>query len=228
MMHPAQPASRSLRLREQTLRELAPQADVKGIVYRSRETRTWVDADPALVALILRNLVSNAIRYTERGGVLVGCRIRRTKVLVEVWDTGIGLDPRDHQRVFEPFTQVDSGFDRHYVGSGLGLTLAARFVELHGGTIEVVSSLGAGARFTVLLPVLGPAEPPGPDTDDGDVPEARDGAPEALVVPARPRGQVSRARDGHRGRCPRGSRGSRRWGERVPERNPPARGGWRA
>ncbi len=78
--------------------ELAPQADAKGIVYRSRETHAAVRSDPALVALILRNLVSNAIRYTDSGGVLVACRARRRELLLEVWDTGIGIAPTQHQR----------------------------------------------------------------------------------------------------------------------------------
>lgn len=117
-----------------------------------------IRADARRLGQVLLNLLENAVKFTPAGGsVGVDLWVRdAATVACTVWDTGIGLDQRDHRRVFEPFVQVDSGFDRHYVGSGLGLTLAERFVTLHGGTIELDSELGAGARFSVLLPVAGP------------------------------------------------------------------------
>lgn len=91
-----------LEFRLQTLlnkieREFMPQADAKSLSYRSRETSLVVQSDPALLELILRNLVSNAIRYTERGGLLVACRKRGDKAVLEVWDTGIGVAPAHQQ-----------------------------------------------------------------------------------------------------------------------------------
>ena len=121
-----------------------------------------VRADRRRLGQVLLNLLENAVKFTPVGGTVgVDLWIRDADIVVcTVWDTGIGLDPRDHRRVFEPFAQVDSGFDRHYVGSGLGLTLAERFVVLHGGTIELSSTLGTGARFSVVLPVGGPSPVP--------------------------------------------------------------------
>jgi len=133
--------------------ELAPQADVKGIVYRSRETHTWVDADPALVALILRNLVSNAIRYTERGGVLVGCRIRRDKVLVEVWDTGVGIDPSAYQEIFREFHQLGNVERDRRKGLGLGLAIAQGLARALGQQVTVDSVPGRGSVFRLSLPL---------------------------------------------------------------------------
>jgi PAS domain S-box-containing protein len=117
-----------------------------------------IRADRRRLGQVLLNLLENAVKFTPVGGTAgIDLWVRdQDHVVCTVWDTGIGLDPRDHRRVFEPFIQVDSGFDRRYVGSGLGLTLAERFVHLHGGTIELASALGAGSRFSVVLPVAGP------------------------------------------------------------------------
>lgn len=117
-----------------------------------------VFGDRRRLGQVLLNLLENGVKFTADGGT-VGVDLWRRDletVVCTVWDTGIGVDPRDHRRVFEAFTQVDSGPDRRYVGSGLGLTLAERFVALHGGTIELASSLGSGARFSVVLPIAGP------------------------------------------------------------------------
>jgi len=75
-------------------RELAPLANTKGLFYRSRDTAEVVLSDPSLIELILRNLISNAIRYTQQGGILVGCRRRGDQLLLEIWDSGIGIDPQ--------------------------------------------------------------------------------------------------------------------------------------
>ncbi|MBS0451580.1 MAG: response regulator [Proteobacteria bacterium] len=133
--------------------ELAPQADVKGIVYRSRETHAVVDADPALVALILRNLVSNAIRYTERGGVLVGCRMRRRKVLVEVWDTGVGIEPSAYQEIFREFHQLGNVERDRRKGLGLGLAIAQGLARALGEQVSVDSVPGRGSVFRLSLPL---------------------------------------------------------------------------
>jgi PAS domain S-box-containing protein len=153
-------------------------ADNGGVVITldPGEGMSLVRADRRRLGQVLLNLLENAVKFTPEGGTVgVDLWMRDPDTAaVTVWDTGIGLDPRDHERIFEPFTQVDSGFDRRYVGSGLGLTLAARFVELHHGSIEVVSALGAGARFTVLLPVTGPT-----GADPGAVVQLPAGSPVA-------------------------------------------------
>lgn len=135
-------------------------ADKRGVRLEldDRANVAPVRADRRRLGQVLLNLLENAVKFTPDGGT-VGVDLWRRDletVVCTVWDTGIGVDPSDHRRVFEAFTQVDSGPDRHYVGSGLGLTLAERFVALHGGTIELTSSLGSGARFSVVLPIAGP------------------------------------------------------------------------
>ena len=69
-----------------------------------------------------------------------------------VVDTGIGIQPKDQERIFEPFEQVDNSYSRRYEGTGLGLSLTRRLVELHGGSIRVQSDLGGGSTFIVTLP----------------------------------------------------------------------------
>ncbi|WP_436315313.1 ATP-binding response regulator [Variovorax sp. LjRoot84] len=133
--------------------ELAPQADAKGIVYRSRETDAAVHSDPALVGLILRNLVSNAIRYTERGGVLVGCRARGDQLLVEVWDTGIGIEPTQHQAIFLEFHQLGNAERDRRKGLGLGLAIAQGLARALGQQLSLVSKPGRGTVFRLSLPV---------------------------------------------------------------------------
>ncbi|VTU39195.1 ATP-binding response regulator [Variovorax sp. PBL-E5] len=133
--------------------ELAPQADAKGIVYRSRETPVVVRSDPALVALILRNLVSNAIRYTEQGGVLVACRARGSEVLLEVWDTGIGIEPTQHQDIFREFHQLGNAERDRRKGLGLGLAIAQGLARALGHTLSLASTPGRGSVFRLGLPV---------------------------------------------------------------------------
>jgi signal transduction histidine kinase len=132
--------------------ELAPQADAKGIVYRSRETHAAVRSDPALVALILRNLVSNAIRYTEQGGVLVACRARGEQVLIEVWDTGIGIEPAQHQAIFREFHQLGNAERDRRKGLGLGLAIAQGLARALGQPLALASTPGRGSVFRLALP----------------------------------------------------------------------------
>ncbi|OUM02591.1 hybrid sensor histidine kinase/response regulator [Variovorax sp. JS1663] len=131
--------------------ELAPQADAKGIVYRSRETHAAVRSDPALVALILRNLVSNAIRYTEEGGVLVACRARGDQVLLEVWDTGIGIEPGQHDAIFREFHQLGNAERDRRKGLGLGLAIAQGLAKALGQTLSLSSVPGRGSVFRLAL-----------------------------------------------------------------------------
>lgn len=112
-------------------------------------------ADERRLMQILGNLLDNAIKFTpERGkvGMIVRCDRERQVVTMTVWDTGIGMPAEHIGRSFEPFVQLEHGFARAYEGLGLGLTLAARLVDLHGGSIQVASTPGAGSRFTVTLP----------------------------------------------------------------------------
>jgi len=133
--------------------ELAPQADAKGIVYRSRDTHVTVHSDPALVALILRNLVSNAIRYTDRGGVLVACRKRGNEAVLEVWDSGIGIEPEQHGDIFREFHQLGNAERDRRKGLGLGLAIARGITEALGHRLWLVSEPGRGSVFRLSLPI---------------------------------------------------------------------------
>jgi signal transduction histidine kinase len=113
-----------------------------------------VEADERKVKQILLNLLSNAVKFTPEGGKISLTAVRRgDEVEVAVADTGIGIGPEDRAAVFEEFTQVGSDYDRKSEGTGLGLTLARKFVELHGGSIWLESELGEGSRFAFTLPI---------------------------------------------------------------------------
>jgi signal transduction histidine kinase len=122
-----------------------------------------VDVDPRLdevvgderkVKQVVLNLLSNAVKFTPEGG-RISLKARRMDGMVEiaVSDTGIGIAPEDQAAIFEEFRQVGSDETRKQEGTGLGLTLAKKFVELHGGRIWVESELGLGSTFTFTLPV---------------------------------------------------------------------------
>jgi signal transduction histidine kinase len=113
-----------------------------------------IKGDERKVKQVLLNLLSNAIKFTPEGGkVGVQARLADGFAEVSVTDTGVGIAPQDHEAVFEEFRQVGSDYAKKHEGTGLGLTLSRRFVELHGGKIWVKSQLGQGATFTFTLPV---------------------------------------------------------------------------
>jgi PAS domain S-box-containing protein len=108
--------------------------------------------DPLKLKQILYNLLSNAIKFTDTGGVAcVETRVEKETAVIRVSDTGIGIAPEDLVTLFEEFRQVDSSLTRKHEGTGLGLALTKRLVELHGGEISVESELGKGTTFTVTL-----------------------------------------------------------------------------
>ncbi len=129
--------------------DFLPLAQEKGLRLRLRPTRQWCESDPIHLERILRNLVSNAIRYTARGGVLVACRVRGRRLWLEVRDTGIGLAEEDRARIFEEYYQIDNpGRDRDK-GLGLGLSIVKRLVDLIGERLVVKSAPGRGSLFAV-------------------------------------------------------------------------------
>jgi signal transduction histidine kinase/HAMP domain-containing protein len=113
-----------------------------------------IKGDERKIKQVLLNLLSNAVKFTPEGG-RIDVRAARHDGAVEisVADTGVGIAPEDHQAVFEEFRQVGTDYARKHEGTGLGLALARKFVELHGGTIRVQSRLGEGATFTFTIPV---------------------------------------------------------------------------
>jgi signal transduction histidine kinase len=132
-----------------------PNAFEKGLMLSFRGDQHHVYADPLLVERILRNLVSNAIRYTEDGGVLVTCRKRGDQLCLQVWDTGIGIAEKEQGRIFEEFYQTQSSRPlepHHRKGLGLGLAIVKRLADLMGCPLTLRSRVGHGTTFTLMLP----------------------------------------------------------------------------
>jgi signal transduction histidine kinase/CheY-like chemotaxis protein len=121
-----------------------------------------VRADKSKFKQVLYNLLSNAIKFTAQGGrVWVSSRADAGMLVVEVGDTGVGIPREHHERIFDEFYQLDTATTRQVEGTGLGLSLTRRLVELHAGTIGVESELGRGSVFTFRLPLLGIEAPNG-------------------------------------------------------------------
>jgi signal transduction histidine kinase len=112
------------------------------------------EADERKFKQIVVNLLSNAVKFTPDGGrVEVSAKLDTDHVAIAVKDTGIGIAPEDHAAVFEEFKQVGRDYTRKAEGTGLGLALTRRFVELHGGEVRLESALGKGSTFTITLPI---------------------------------------------------------------------------
>ena len=112
-----------------------------------------IHTDAMRLKQILLNLLSNALKFTERGRVTLGAVVRGEAVRIWVEDTGIGMTGEQLSRIFKPFEQADSSTTRRYGGTGLGLSIVDRLVHMLGGQIEVRSELGHGSRFEVTLPL---------------------------------------------------------------------------
>jgi signal transduction histidine kinase len=127
-------------------------AQRKGLSLRVMTTSVFVRSDPTLLARIVRNLVSNAVRYTERGRVTIGCRRRGDQVSIEVWDTGPGIAPEKCAEVFQEFTQLGNPERDRRKGLGLGLAIVERLAKLLGHPVRLRSQLGKGSVFAVTVP----------------------------------------------------------------------------
>ena len=137
-----------------------PIAFEKGLMLSFHGEQRVAHADPLLLERILRNLVSNAIRYSDDGGVLVSCRPRTVdgvpRLLVQVWDSGIGISPANLPRIFDEFYQAQSNRPlqaHHRKGLGLGLAIVKRLADLMGNDVEVRSRVGHGTVFSLLVPL---------------------------------------------------------------------------
>ncbi len=131
-------------------------ADDKGlslVLELSPDLPTSIEGDALRIEQVLLNLMSNAIKFTERGEVRLEAQPGPESVILQVRDTGIGMSPQEQASAFVPFKQADSSTTRRYGGTGLGLSISKRLVELMGGRIEVSSQVGVGSCFTVLLPL---------------------------------------------------------------------------
>ncbi len=133
--------------------EFAPQAVELGLVYRTHDTRCVVHADASLVERIVRNFISNALRYTEKGGILVGVRRRGGHAVVEVWDSGMGIPAHHHRAVFREFHQLGNPERDRRKGLGLGLAIVEGLARAMNVDIGLASTPGRGSVFRVSLPL---------------------------------------------------------------------------
>lgn len=111
--------------------------------------------DMKKIKQVLANLLSNAIKFTpQNGAITVAASQQQDKLLIKVQDTGIGIKPENHQRVFLAFEQAESSYTRQFQGTGLGLSISKKFVELHGGQIWLESEVDKGTTLYVLIPIM--------------------------------------------------------------------------
>lgn len=180
----------ALRPMLQTLNQLfASRAQAKGLQLRVRTTGLWVRTDLQLLQRLLANLVENAIKYTDVGGVLVLARVKHDEVWVEVVDTGRGIAPENKERIFEAFYQINNpGRDRNQ-GLGMGLSIVRRLSHLLHHPLHLTSRPGIGTRFRLKLPLASIPEIDGARAEAASTPsgmpprEPTQQAP-ALVLPS--------------------------------------------
>jgi len=134
----------------------AAMARERGLRLRIISNDAWIRSDFILLERVLLNLVSNALRYTVKGGVVVGCRRRGNLLRVEVWDTGIGVPENQRQNIFKEFYRLGAAEQDRGHGLGLGLAIVDRLCRLLGHPIELASLVGRGSRFSVSLPLATP------------------------------------------------------------------------
>ena len=134
-------------------------AAAKGVELRVLPSNAMVRTDPALFGRMVQNLVDNAVRYTDRGRILVGCRRRDDVLRLEVWDTGLGIPPGQTEEIFEEFTQISNPERDREKGLGLGLAIVKRLSRLLGHPVGVRSAPGRGSVFWVEAPFQPSARP---------------------------------------------------------------------
>ena len=140
--------------------EFAPQAAARGLAFRVRPCVRTVWGDPDMVERILRNLIANAIRHTERGGVVVGCRARGALLRIAVYDTGPGIAAQERRRIFEEFYQIGNPERDRSKGIGLGLAIVERLGKLLEAPLTLASKIGRGSMFAIDLPLASGAVEP--------------------------------------------------------------------
>lgn len=165
--------------------EFCTETQAKGLALRFRDTSAWICSDPVLLERILRNLIANAVRYTTRGGVLVGCRRRGALLRIEVWDSGIGIATDQQAAIFDEFYQIANRARDAEQGLGLGLAIVRRLASLLVHRVELASRVGRGSAFFVSVPIADARAPiPAklPTAVDQPAPAATPSARQVLVV----------------------------------------------
>src|SRR5262249_32873923 len=130
----------------------APVAQEKGLSFRSVPSSARVRSDPVLLERIVLNLVSNAVRYTAVGGIVVGCRCRGDRLRIEVWDSGPGIPLEQQRKIFGEFYRLADAVKTNQAGLGLGLAIVDRLCALLDHPIELTSTPGKGSHFGVNVP----------------------------------------------------------------------------
>ena len=130
-----------------------PMAQAKGIaVSVDAGDMPDVEIDETMVRQVLINLLHNAVKYTKEGEVRLSARVEGDGVYIRVEDTGPGIPPAEHERIFEPFVRIERGEAKESRGMGLGLAVVRRYVQAHGGWVKLSSQEGRGSSFTIFLP----------------------------------------------------------------------------
>jgi two-component system CheB/CheR fusion protein len=142
-------------LLERLRRDFAFQAESKGLSCRVVSARQNVHSDPTLLEQMIRNLLSNALKYTEHGKILLGCRRHGDRLRIEVWDTGGGIPEGQLKAIFEEFHQLDNPARERARGLGLGLSIVQRLGDLLGHKVDVRSIPGKGSVFAIEVPCAG-------------------------------------------------------------------------
>lgn len=154
-------------LLQRLAQELEPEASAKGVGLRAAATSQVLRSDPVLLERVLRNLMTNAVRYTQAGGVLVGARREGARVRVEVRDTGIGIAPADHEAVFREFQQVGNAERDRSRGLGLGLAIVRRIAPMIRAEVRIASEPGRGSTFSLVSEAWRGAVPRAPSRVEG-------------------------------------------------------------
>ncbi|MDX5330332.1 MAG: response regulator [Caulobacteraceae bacterium] len=173
----------------------AAMSAAKGLTLRLEATEQVAPAyrgDPGRLRQVVSNLVSNAVKFTERGQVTIALDQTPEGLEVRVIDTGVGIPEARQARIFEPYVQADGSTTRQFGGTGLGLSICRELATLMGGRLSLASTPGEGSCFTLSLPLTSLGEPlVGGDAADGEAPEAGDGLGETLRVLAAEDNQVN-------------------------------------
>jgi len=166
-------------------REFRPPAQTKGLELLVESSEESTHSDPAMVEQILKNLVSNAVKYTHQGQVAVRCRREGTTLRIDVLDTGVGIPAAQLAYIYDEFYQVGVTANSSRDGYGLGLSIVQRLVKLLNARLEAMSEVGKGSVFSLLLPLAAGAVRE-PEPDDKRTPAAAatpaGGSPRILLV----------------------------------------------
>lgn len=138
---------------DEAMKHVSVMAREKGIAIHASFNGLRVYADETKLKQVLINLLSNALKYTRSGEVEITTKKGRGEVLFAIRDTGVGIPKEMFEKIFEPFTQLDSSSTREWGGIGLGLSIVKKYVEMHGGRIWLESQVGQGSTFYFTIPL---------------------------------------------------------------------------